>query len=230
VRNFFQECETDLYLLKDTRSHKVYESIYRRTRLSISRYAYTMIRRYQTPIFDSEDCSQEGFLALWRRIPDFKFVCRCNEGFSCRDDFEAHTFDEHRGIFNPKNSISEFASYIVVGYMSNFRQSWLGKKKRCDYLVDRRVDISEFKFFTWDVENHILAKDKLRSIKELMKMEKNHEIASMMEGFLIGFEGQDLYRYLVKTGACVSQKQAKVMVSSMTESNALDAYRSLAMD
>lgn len=143
MRNLFDGFDPELLIARDG-CQRTYGRIYLANRSAIYAYAYRIIERFRTPIFDCDDVVQEGFLNLWRRLPDYRFQCRCGMFLSSPEIFRSHTFDDHQAVFDPLNSISIWSSYSLIGYMKNLHQFWFAKSKRSEFRTDRFADVGVF--------------------------------------------------------------------------------------
>lgn len=140
MRNLFFGFDPELLVARNG-CQRTYGKIYLANRAALAAYAYRIVQKFRTPVFDVEDCVQEGFMNLWRRLPDYRFQCRCGLFLRSPEIFRRHTFDEHRAVFEPLNSISIWASYNWVGYVKNLHAFWFAKSMRSEFKTHRFGDV-----------------------------------------------------------------------------------------
>lgn len=219
-RNLFDGFDPQLHFIRRNKSQRMFDDVYRKTLSRVLQTARRLTRSNTFSISDHDDYVQEGYRDLWSQLGNYKWVCECGIHFDTR-----RRFNDHGCCGKPRNTISQFATFVVCSKMRNYRL-WHLYKCRDENKTTRpgEVKFETLKVTTDNPEALCFAKDALRSIRDLLYFEDDHRMRFVLGSFLDGATTRQTYTDGVDQGFFHSRAYARAWMTEKRRDGRFQVY------
>lgn len=220
-KNLFHGQDQQLHFVRNNGSRRMFTRVYHDTLERVSRKAGKIAPYFgYFSVSERPDYVQEAYRDLWAQLRDYRWVCDCGINFDTRSRFE-----EHGCCLAPKNTISQYATFVVCRRMKNYRR-WHIRGLR-DERLSRQVDkvdllIDRIHYRTTgfcvvlndipignDPESLSIRKNANNTARDLLFFEPDERIKFVVESILDGNDIGETYLLGVDLGYFRSYSYAK---------------------
>lgn len=236
--NLFDGLDRELHLVRRNRSRKLFNEIYRKTLPRVNRRACSLLSGVPS-ISESADYAQEGYSELWKHLSGYRWVCDCGSKFDTK-----RAFTDHGCCGQPRNTISQYATFILCRGMRHYQRYHTSVQKRAEWRSiafepmlfeqrqsghsgHRRQMTMEGRLVVTDEttpEDHQIAKDCLEGFRDLLYFEEDRRTKFAMGELLEGASWGEIYREGVDLGLWKNYKAAVVWAVNARKNGRFDLY------
>jgi len=125
--NLFVGLDCELHTVREERSHKIFDHVYRSTINKVSNVA-KRIAPWPHVFYSmstTSDYVQEGYSGVWMHLENYKWICpMCGLRFSTAWGFQIHGCNSQS-----KSTISEYASFVLRRAMKHYRVKHIADRR-----------------------------------------------------------------------------------------------------
>lgn len=228
-RNLFWGLDSQLHFIRRNQSQRMFADLYERTCGRVLQTARKIVPKVVFSISEPDDYVQEGYRHLWDRLREYRWVCDCGIHFDTK-----RNFDGHGCCGKPRNTISQYATFVVCRRMKHYR-SW-----HCATRRDQAKTVHGKLFLRQTIHGklfshpskidyrtpELLYRSKIAAggIRDLLFLENDYKIKFAISSFLEGLDTRGMYSRGVELGYFPDHSYARSWMRKTRDSGAFAVY------
>jgi hypothetical protein len=230
-RTFFQSAYVELSKVQVTKNKRDFDRLARKITPRLLDYARWIKRQYPTSVLGPEDYAQEGLIALWNFIHEYRYTCP-NCEYVTKDYYEyiSHCKIYHEKVLKPKSNFEKYLNFRIKRYMRNHMLAYVKPKIRAAfttvYLEDLNIEVW-VKGSCESPHKEVASKQIVRRLRQTVEKEKDERIRIFIKNILRGVDGCDTYKQMAENGISPNEGAARACIYQFRKGNKLAKYRNI---